>query len=141
MRFLVINGPNLNLLGKREPAIYGSNSYKALVQAVHRAAAEAGVRVKTVQSNYEGKIVEIIQKAPGRYDGIIINPLRTRIRPSRFWMRSKRSVCRLWRCICPTFKAVKPSATIPTYPPRVCEPSPGKDLRDTGKRSAFWRTH
>lgn len=74
MRFLVINGPNLNLLGKREPAIYGNDSYQSLVQAVRRAAAELGVRVKTVQSNYEGKIVELIQKAPGRYDGIIINP-------------------------------------------------------------------
>jgi 3-dehydroquinate dehydratase II len=74
MKLLVINGPNLNLLGTREPDIYGSKSYASLVKAVRRAAAEAGVRVKTVQSNHEGKIVDIIQKAAKTYDGIVINP-------------------------------------------------------------------
>ena len=54
MKLLVINGPNLNLLGTREPDIYGSESYAALVETIRKAAAAAGVRVKTVQSNHEG---------------------------------------------------------------------------------------
>lgn len=74
MKLLVINGPNLNLLGTREPDIYGSNSYAALLDTIRQVAADAGVRVKTVQSNHEGAIVDIIQKAARRYDGIVINP-------------------------------------------------------------------
>jgi 3-dehydroquinate dehydratase-2 len=74
MRFLVINGPNLNLLGTREPEFYGSRSYAALVRTIRLAAASLNVRVKTVQSNYEGKIVGYIQRAAGKYDGIVINP-------------------------------------------------------------------
>lgn len=74
MKFLVINGPNLNLLGTREPEFYGSGSYAALVQSIRQAAAAAGIRVKTVQTNHEGKIVDSIQKAAKKYDGIVINP-------------------------------------------------------------------
>lgn len=74
MKILVINGPNLNLLGTREPAIYGSQTYAALKQTVRKAAASASVRVKIVQSNHEGTLVDIIQKAAKKYDGIIINP-------------------------------------------------------------------
>jgi 3-dehydroquinate dehydratase II len=74
MKLLVINGPNLNLLGTREPDIYGKSSYSALLSAIRQAAADAGVRVKTVQSNHEGTIVDVIQKAVNRYDGIVINP-------------------------------------------------------------------
>ncbi len=74
MKFLVINGPNLNLLGTREPDVYGSKSYDALVQSISQAAADCSVRVKTVQSNHEGRIVELIQKAAKKYDGIVINP-------------------------------------------------------------------
>lgn len=74
MKFLVINGPNLNLLGTREPELYGSGSYAALVQSIRQAAAAAGIRVKTVQTNHEGKIVDSIQKAAKKYDGIVINP-------------------------------------------------------------------
>ena len=74
MKLLVINGPNLNLLGTREPDIYGSRTYAALARTARTAAAEAGVRLKMVQSNHEGKIVDIIQKAAKKYDGIVINP-------------------------------------------------------------------
>ena len=74
MRLLVINGPNLNLLGKREPEHYGTASYRALLDTIRSCAAAAGVRVKTVQTNHEGRIVDIIQKAPKQYDGIVINP-------------------------------------------------------------------
>ncbi|MBN1777896.1 MAG: type II 3-dehydroquinate dehydratase [Clostridiales bacterium] len=74
MRILVINGPNLNLLGTREPDIYGSKSYADLVNAIRWTAEELGVQVKTVQTNHEGEIVDIIQQAINKYDGIVINP-------------------------------------------------------------------
>ncbi len=74
MKFLVINGPNLNLLGTREPDIYGNQTYAALVDTVQAAAAEQNVQADTVQTNHEGKIVDIIQEALNKYDGIIINP-------------------------------------------------------------------
>lgn len=74
MKFLVINGPNLNLLGLREPAIYGSRSFVALQDFIRASAAEAGVEVALFQSNHEGAIVDAIQAAYGTADGIIINP-------------------------------------------------------------------
>lgn len=74
MRFLVINGPNLNLLGTREPDIYGKQTYADLVEAVGAAAVEHGVQADTVQTNHEGRIVDLIQDAANKYDGIIINP-------------------------------------------------------------------
>lgn len=74
MKLLVINGPNLNLLGLREPAIYGSQSFAALQDFIRAAAAEAGVEVALFQSNHEGAIVDAIQAAYGTADGIVINP-------------------------------------------------------------------
>ena len=72
--FLVINGPNLNMLGIREREVYGNKTYKDLVKYIKECAKELGAEVKILQSNYEGQIVEWIQKAYGRIDGIIINP-------------------------------------------------------------------
>lgn len=74
MKFLVINGPNLNLLGLREPAIYGSQSFAALQDFIRAAASDAGVEVELFQSNHEGAIVDAIQAAYGTADGIVINP-------------------------------------------------------------------
>ena len=74
MKILVINGPNLNMLGIREKNIYGDKDYKALVKLIKEKAKNDGVKVKCVQSNYEGKLVTIIQKAYQKFDGIIINP-------------------------------------------------------------------
>ena len=74
MKFLVINGPNLNLLGLREPAIYGSRSSAALQDFIRASAADAGVEVDLFQSNHEGAIVDAIQAAYGTVDGIVINP-------------------------------------------------------------------
>lgn len=73
MKVLVINGVNLNMLGIREPEIYGEKSYSALKKYIVAGAKKAGLKCRVVQSNYEGKIVEFIQKAYGRFDGIIIN--------------------------------------------------------------------
>ena len=74
MRFLVINGPNINLLGLREPSIYGTQDYRALVELVAETAKENGFEADCFQSNHEGSIVDEIQKAYGVYDGIVINP-------------------------------------------------------------------
>lgn len=74
MRILVLNGPNLNLLGLREPEIYGKQDYRALVEFIQQAAREAGVEAEVYQSNHEGCLVDKIQEAYGRFDGIVINP-------------------------------------------------------------------
>ena len=74
MKFLVINGPNLNLLGVREPSIYGRQDYAALVRLIESTAAENGFEAEVFQSNHEGAIVDAIQGALGRFDGIVINP-------------------------------------------------------------------
>ncbi len=74
MRILVINGPNLNMLGIREPDIYGKNTYADLCALIENYAAEKNVEVKIFQSNHEGSIVDEIQAAFGRFDGIVINP-------------------------------------------------------------------
>lgn len=74
MKFLVINGPNLNLLGLREPKIYGKRDYAALCAFIEGAAREAGVSADVCQSNHEGELVDRIQAAYGVYDGIVINP-------------------------------------------------------------------
>ena len=74
LRLLVINGPNLNLLGLREPDIYGTASYADLCALVQEHAADLGIFVETFQSNHEGELVDAIQGARGVFDGIIINP-------------------------------------------------------------------
>ena len=74
MKLLVLNGPNLNLLGLREPDIYGKQSYAALEDFIRAAAQEAGCEVEIRQSNHEGVLVDWIQGAYGVFDGIVINP-------------------------------------------------------------------
>lgn len=74
MRILVINGPNINMLGIREPDIYGKNSYKDLLQLLEDTAAEMNIAITQYQSNHEGDLVDQIQAAYGQYQGIVINP-------------------------------------------------------------------
>ena len=74
MKLLIINGPNLNMLGIREPDIYGKQDYAALVEFVQGACAERGAECEVYQSNHEGDIVDKIQSALGKIDGIVINP-------------------------------------------------------------------
>lgn len=74
MKLLVINGPNLNMLGIREPDIYGKQDFSALEEFIRQAAAECGAEVELFQSNHEGAIVDKIQWAYGKMDGIVINP-------------------------------------------------------------------
>lgn len=74
MKILVINGPNLNMLGIREPDIYGKNTYADLCELITDYATKKGVEVKLFQSNHEGALVDEIQAAYGNFDGIVINP-------------------------------------------------------------------
>ena len=74
MKILVINGPNLNMLGIREPEIYGRRDYAALVAFIREEAAKRGLGVECRQSNSEGEIVTLIQQAYKVFDGIVINP-------------------------------------------------------------------
>ena len=74
MKLLVINGPNLNMLGIREPGIYGDQSFAALCDFIRAAAVEVGAECELYQSNHEGCIVDKIQEAYGSFDGIVINP-------------------------------------------------------------------
>lgn len=74
MKLLVINGPNLNFLGIREPGIYGSSTYADLCRLIKDTARELNIEVEEFQSNHEGAIVDKIQWAYGKVDGIVINP-------------------------------------------------------------------
>lgn len=74
MKILVLNGPNLNMLGIREPDIYGKSTYADLVAMIKEHCDEKGVEVEVYQSNYEGDLVTKIQQALGVFDGIVINP-------------------------------------------------------------------
>ncbi|MBO5213677.1 MAG: type II 3-dehydroquinate dehydratase [Clostridia bacterium] len=74
MKLLVLNGPNLNLLGLREPGIYGAESYGSLVEKIQNYCDEKGVEVSFYQSNHEGCLVDKIQESYGNVDGIVFNP-------------------------------------------------------------------
>jgi 3-dehydroquinate dehydratase-2 len=73
-RILILNGPNLNLLGSREPEIYGCTDYSELVEMIERWAAELGFSVDIRQTNHEGELVDWIGAAPASFDAIVINP-------------------------------------------------------------------
>ena len=74
MKILVLNGPNINMLGIREPGVYGSQSYQELLRLLDEWAQELGVEMEHYQSNHEGCLVDRIQQAIGVFDGIVINP-------------------------------------------------------------------
>ena len=74
MRILIINGPNINMLGIREPEIYGSQTYSQLIDLIKSKAIQLNIDVEFFQSNHEGAIVDAIQEAYGKFDGIVINP-------------------------------------------------------------------
>ena len=74
MKILVINGPNINMLGIREPGIYGTSTYADLLALIEATGKEQDVQIRHFQSNHEGAIVDEIQTAYGQFDGIVINP-------------------------------------------------------------------
>ena len=74
MKILVINGPNINMLGIREPGVYGKNTFSDLLALLEQTAREEGLDIEQYQSNHEGDLVDKIQWAYGKVDGIVINP-------------------------------------------------------------------
>ncbi len=74
MKILVINGPNINMLGIREPGIYGKSTFADLLALLEQTAREEGLEIRQYQSNHEGELVDQIQGAYGKIDGIVINP-------------------------------------------------------------------
>ena len=74
MRILVLNGPNINMLGIREPDVYGNSSFADLLALLERTAKEEGIEIEQYQSNHEGCLVDKIQESYGKVDGIVINP-------------------------------------------------------------------
>ena len=74
MKILVLNGPNINMLGIREPDVYGKNTFADLLALLDRIAQEEDIEIVQYQSNYEGGLVDKIQEAYGKFDGIVINP-------------------------------------------------------------------
>ena len=74
MRLLVVNGPNINMLGIREPGIYGKQTFNDLIALLNGTACRMGIEVEQFQSNHEGLIVDKIQQAYGKFDAIVINP-------------------------------------------------------------------
>jgi 3-dehydroquinate dehydratase-2 len=74
VKVLVLHGPNLNLLGTREPDVYGTMTLADVDARIRERATELGIEVETAQSNGEGELIDLIQGAPGRYDAIVINP-------------------------------------------------------------------
>ena len=74
MKILVLNGPNINMLGIREPDVYGTQSFSALLELLEQVSREEGLEIVQYQSNHEGCLVDQIQAAYGRFDGIVINP-------------------------------------------------------------------
>ena len=74
MKILVINGPNINMLGIREPDVYGKNTFADLLDLLDRVAREEAIEIEQYQSNHEGCLVDKIQEAYGKFDGIVINP-------------------------------------------------------------------
>ena len=109
MKILLINGPNINMLGIREPAVYGRESYFDLLHLVQKRAKELDVELECFQSNHEGAIVDKIQSAYGQFQGIIINP-------AAYTHTSIAILDALWRFISPT---PWPGRNFATFPMRV----------------------
>ena len=74
MKFIVINGPNLNLLSYEEPGVAGTIDYESMVEFIHECCDKMGIDTEFYQSNHEGDLIDEIQSAPGRVDGIVLNP-------------------------------------------------------------------
>ena len=107
MKVYVIHGPNMNMIGIREPDIYGRQTYDDLVEYIRARCEENGMEPEFFQSNHEGTLVDIIQQAYyEKVDAIIL------IRASRYMTRSRRSVFRRSRCICQIFPRARNSARI-----------------------------
>lgn len=141
MKFLVLNGPNLNLLGKREPGVYGTGTYAGLCAEIAAYAAARGILADIRQSNHEGVLIDEIQAADGVYDGIVINPGPIPITATPFTMPCWQSVFRRWRCTSATSAAVRRSAGRPSPPRPAGARSWVTASGATWRPWSYWKTY
>ena len=136
MKFLIINGPNINMLGIREPGIYGKENYEALLELCRKTGEDYGIEIECFQSNHEGAIVDKIQQAYGVMDGIVINPAAyTRV--LLFWMLSKRYKFHVWKYTFPKWKKEKRSGRFLMRGRRVSIRLPDRESQVTGWRLRY----
>ena len=129
MKFLILNGPNINILGIREPDIYGRQTYDDLVRLIKRHAEELGVEVEFVQSNHEGDLVDAIRTASSS------TPPPTPTRASPLRTRSRVSASRQSKCISPTCRSARASVRSAIFPQRRSKPLRVRGLTATIRRS------
>ena len=138
MKFLIINGPNINMLGIREPGIYGKENYEALLELCRKTGEDYGIEIECFQSNHEGAIVDKIQQAYGVMDGIVI-----RIRAAYSWATisgvwlSKRYKFHVWKYTFPKWKKEKRSGRFLMRGRRVSIRLPDRESQVTGWRLRY----
>lgn len=110
MKFLVINGPNLNMMHFTEPGVAGQLDYNGLLDYLELCCTQMGMEVEFFQSNHEGDLIDEIQSAAGRADGIILNPGATPTTASPSSTRCASAVCLPWKCCSASLTSTSPSA-------------------------------
>ena len=133
VKLLVINGPNINMLGVREPEIYGYENYNFLLKMIEGEAARLGIECECFQSNHEGDIVDRIQRAYGNTDGIVINPAAYTHTSVAIADAVKQSAYRRSRCTSPTRTQERTSAAFPTSVPPASRRSKATGSTDIRK--------
>ena len=124
MKFLIINGPNINMLGIREPGIYGKENYEALLELCRKTGEDYGIEIECFQSNHEGAIVDSIRQ-------------HTHIRVLLFWMLSKRYKFHVWKYTFPKWKKEKRSGRFLMRGRRVSIRLPDRESQVTGWRLRY----
>ena len=138
MKILVINGPNMNMLGIRQPEIYGHATYEDLKSMIAGEAERLGAEVSFFQSNHEGALVDAIQQAYfDRVDGMIINPAAYTHTSVALLDAGRRSASRRWRSTFPTRTAARISAMCPTSARPASRPSAGTGCRAIWRRCGY----
>ena len=128
MKLLILNGPNLNLLGQREPDIYGRQSYDDLCKLIYEHAAAVGCQVELFQSNHEGTLIDAIQASRAGFGGIVINPGAYAHYSYAIYDALRCAPSRRWRCIFPISTPASPSGPCPSPHRPALESSPATDL-------------
>lgn len=109
MKILVLNGPNLNLVGQREPGVYGTESYASICEAIRARAESLGMQADCDQTNSEGGLIDRCTPRAASMTALCSTPGRIRITAMRSATPLRRFSCRWWRCICPTSTPVRNS--------------------------------
>ena len=137
MKILVINGPNLNMLGIREPEMYGRETYEDLLEKIRRHAEKTGTEVSFYQSNHEGDLVDAIQGAYGIQDGIVLNPGAYTHTSVALLDALKAVGIRTWKCTSQMWMSARSSAGSATCAQPARKRFPATGRTDTWKPWIF----